>query len=202
MRTARVGCCALIFVMLAATADDGPAPARPLLASPDNGWVMFSMTATGPVKAIFIPALHYRGRGNSTQGKIDGAHSKLRKDTPKLPRFAGLSQAVLTRDDPLGSIKLQELPAGDYEFYAYTGYDSNVSLQSSDGFRVPFTVTAGQINYLGNLNFSIESEWSGHSGHVNFDISDMMERDLKLFRGKFTLHAQVPVQGAVPGPTP
>lgn len=192
MRLTGMTCCVLMFLACIARADDlTPSPPPP--ADSPNGWVMFSLTATGPVKVLMIPTLYYRGLDNQTKGKIDGGEHKLRRDTSKLPVFIGLSKLVLDRDDPMGSIKIMDLPVGEYVFERFAVFSGDgAAVYSTPGFRLPFTVKPGQVNYIGNLNFDFN-----HLPGVDFGVfGDYASRDVALFRERHANHDHIPLTSA------
>lgn len=160
------------------------------------GWVMFSLTKTGPYLRYcgIWPTLYLRSFLSGIDSSVTVERRKLRSDTPRIP-IPVPGDLVLERGDPLGSIVLIELPAGQYEFYKYWAYAENAGLlmsastivQSAPSFRYTFQVVPGKLNYLGDLNFVFSP-----SG-VQFQVNDERYRDMGLFaaqlpayRGKTT----------------
>lgn len=192
MPLVRIACCVLMFLAGVARADGVVPPSQSTDVT--NGWIMFSMTATGPVKVLMIPTLYYHGLDNGTKGKVEGGEHKLRRDTGKLPIFIGLSKLVLERDDPMGSIKILDLPVGEYEFDRFAAFGGNGTVvYSSPGFRMRFTVKPGQINYLGNLNFDFNN-----LPNVGVRVyGDFASRDEALFRERHTNLAQIPLSSSL-----
>ena len=91
------------------------------------------------------------------------------------------------------------LPKGEYEFYNFDLFTNLGIIQNNYGakhdFSIPFTITPGQINYVGEIKFSADSSL--------FVISNQKDRDLPLFKEKFPnldwneLVIAVPIKGNV-----
>ncbi len=92
-----------------------------------------------------------------------------------------------------GLVYAFSLPPGEYEFFDFrlfysTGY-SESSWSAQEEFSIPFTVTTGEVSYLGEIHtiqlvgenlFGIDIPAGGV-----FAISDQIERDLPKLKTKF-----------------
>ncbi len=162
------------------------------------GWVVFSYTQSGQTLTMVHPYLAFRGGEGKIDGKVTSQYRKLLPDTPRMsipiPR-----DHMTSVDDPMGSIKVLELPAGQYEFYRYYGNVANnpgpmvttsTVLVSPKSFSRSFNVTAGTVTYIGNLNHDYSPEGATQPGtrgsrSVKFEIRDERDRDMKLFQSSF-----------------
>ena len=84
--------------------------------------------------------------------------------------------SIRANDDwksPTGRLVYIKLPAGNYQFHEWEYYGSRFFPFTNP---IPFTVSAGKANYIGNLHFSVLPKASAYK----FEIRDMSDRDLPL----------------------
>jgi hypothetical protein len=179
---------ALCTVLYGCATSDSAFVRVPTSPAADIGYLVFSLTGTGPASpAIDIcPELHLRAISNGVAEKIETCLTKkLLPGSPAVP-FPVRAGMTVSFSDPMGKIVVIGLPAGDYEFYKYyvmlpfhyTSYNSPLE------FDYKFSVVPGAINYLGDLNFAI-----GLPIGMQLTVVDRRSRDVRL------LDAQLPAYG-------
>lgn len=154
--------------------------------NPDQGHVLVALSYTGEV-ALQQLFLQYRPRGTPNNQLIILEPFKLaeKPDT-----------GVLLRDKAtgmMGELKLLTMPAGEYEFAEWTVilftnlYGNTRVTRTLKPVQPPtpiaFSVTAGQINYIGNLHIEISPSGTQYLWRT----SDEQGRDLELFRQRGTV---------------
>ena len=82
-------------------------------------------------------------------------------------------------NDYSGKLAAIALEAGTYEIYKFSGISKYSAFVSDDEFSIKFKVTEEKITYLGYAHFIVGNK------DFHFGVSDMRERDLDLFRGKY-----------------
>lgn len=192
MTKLRAAILALLALAMAGCANTPSSPELQRLAgnAPVNsiGWVMFSLTKSGLYMEAsgYDPELDLRGVTNDIDASVETKGAKLRSDTPNIP-IPVPSNYIVTHDNPLGSLVLLELPAGDYQFYRFSAsatmnrgpYSVTNTLKSSPAFSYRFRVIAGKVAYIGNLDFAF------YVGGTRFNVRDERDRDWKLFDAQF-----------------
>lgn len=149
---------AILIAMFVALVACAPPSAPLFLRAPDRssqdmGYVMFSITETDLSGSIikFWPTLYLRGISNAVAEKV------------VIPITDGLVPDATGKDvkksGSLGKLVLVELPPGDYKFVGYISTSiaatgTAVRHLSAPGFEYQFDVVSGEINYVGDLNFT------------------------------------------------
>jgi hypothetical protein len=180
------------LLTLASCTAPGPlflrAPAGP---PRDNGYIMFSITATGPADTAkdLCLSLHLRGISNAVAKEVSSCMTER-----------------LLPGNLIGKIVLIELPAGEYEFDAYGGAEASSNdaarYSSPPGFEYEFGVASATINYLGDLNFLLKPQigyqqiGSGnftptHTLGMHFQVLDRQNRDTPLFDTQYPAYRQI-----------
>lgn len=87
--------------------------------------------------------------------------------------------------DPRGRLVVIELPAGEYELYNVIG--TGRRFEGTDPFSIPFTIEAGRVKYLGNVNVVIDNSlagfWVGVNDRADLDLRTFFERYPRLSPG-------------------
>lgn len=113
--------------------------------------------------------LQYRNLATGEGGKVSSGNSALGILVPS--DFPGI----------YGDFFALELPAGNYEFYRWYLEWSTVQISSKKDFSAPFTVGAGKVVYIGDLNFDVlfAKGKLGNSVFSDLDINvkDSSQRD-------------------------
>ncbi len=182
------------LLTLASCATPGPLllPA-PGSSARENGYVMFSMTGSGPADAVRRLCLSLRLRG------ISNAITRQVTSCMRERLLPGAGE-----NDPMGKMVLIELPPGEYEFDDYEGAGasfSGVRYSAPPGFEYKFDVASATINYLGDLNFAL-ARGIGYQqmGDLNltptqvlslhFQVLDRQDRDAPLFDTQFPAYSR------------
>lgn len=197
------------LLTLASCATPAPLSLRAPASPPrENGYIMFSITGTGPAVAAsrLCLSLHLRGTSSAITRKVTScmAHRLLPGSTASAKsRAAG---KAIGANDPMGKMVLIELPPGEYKFDGYQGvveasFGDHVRYSSPPGFEYRFEVASAKINYLGDLNFALTRQVGyQQSGDYNFtptyglrmhfQVLDQQDRDVPLFDMQFPAYRQ------------
>lgn len=95
---------------------------------------------------------------------------------------ANMFERIISDFDGIdGKLLVVELPVGEYQIFRWYTDAAYVNKASIKRFSIRFTVTPGEITYIGELNMNRESGGLlGISiGNVVLDVKESMERDLK-----------------------
>lgn len=197
---------AVSLLALASCATPVPAILQAAASRPaENGYVMFSIKATGPEATIngMCLELHLRGISDAVTRKV--SHCMADRLLPHGTAAARSRAAanVMGENDPIGTMVLIELPPGKYEFDDYEGalasFDSPVRYSSPPGFEYEFDVDPATINYLGDLNFALRRQsrspvigdtTPASPVGVSFQVLDQQDRDAPLFDRRFPAYSQ------------
>jgi hypothetical protein len=139
----------------------------------DKGLVITSVTYSGSFNRH---ALHY--------AKIGQDKGPSFAFPPQL--FGFLEKSDISNKEIEGTVQISELPAGDYEFYEWTGKRGGVDYKTRQRFSVRFTVAPGKVTYLGNIFFDFDRSPSAN-GFYNLKIQDALKRDLEIAKTKYPL---------------
>ena len=127
---------------------------------------------------------HYRSIDNSIKGRIPGTHTELSNDWR------------IEKGNPnknfIGRIGIIELPAGEYEFYEWTGWISKSPMRwiisPTKLFSYKFKVIPGKALYIGNIDMRLNKE--NHILYIEIKraclrIIDSRNRDLELIFNRY-----------------
>lgn len=121
---------------------------------------------------------YYRELGQKKQHRIT--------IKPDQGGFTMVLKPDYSKGDTLVFQYIMEHPPGNYEFFNYSLFNNMGYIQSTKkerkGFSIPFTITSGEIAYLGDM--VINTKEFKNSGTLVKWI-DNSDRELKKFKAKF-----------------
>ena len=149
----------------------------------DRGIVFFTCTYSG-MHGIIVPVtLSLRAVGSAVTEEVDCRNTFNYLSGERVGVLIHPSR-VFTKENPIGSIIALDLPAGDYEFFSYSGelyinsgiITSRSSIRSRPELSIRFTVLPNRQHYIGSLSFDYLS------GKFKFEVLDNKDRDLPHFK--------------------
>lgn len=153
-----------------------------------NGVVMGSITYTGAFPAAY--SVFYRPIGRAAApAKFSSGEAVM--------QVARAAPNEFVDHELKGNLFVAELPPGEYEVFNWQVATGRTHASAVDAFSLRFTVAPGRVTYLGNFAFAQLRNISVEVGVAEVVHRDAIERDLSVFRSRYTRLADAPVTPGV-----
>jgi hypothetical protein len=149
------------------------------------GVVIVSFTHAEGVYDSYAPTCAYRGTNNEVSGWTKRGNSGI-IPLDKTIIYSKTTTNLFGKAAILGRVVAVELPAGTYEFFRCASSGVFVTSSTVPELSIKFSVTPGEVAYLGNIRFIITPSRSPFDtfSRADFDIfvDDRHDRDFEIVR--------------------
>lgn len=139
----------------------------------ENGLVVFSVKYNGPNSGYDVL---YRSKDIKKMGAAGAGVGVALIPTRQKSDF----------EYSTGKLHVLELPAGKYEFYAWTTKSGMASLSQNKPFSIEFIVEPGKTSYVGSFVFSATHLLGATVTAVRVDYANALSEDTAALRNKYS----------------